>query len=94
MKAYNVNGVSASETTAFVVSDVPATPSSAPVSDMTVSNSDTLKIDIAIVSNDGGSVILNYSIELDDGKGGEYAILSSETAMALTKTVTGLQRGH
>ena len=89
-KAFNVNGVSASETTAFVVSDVPVAPSSAPVSDLTASDSTKLKIDMAIVTDDGGSAILNYSLELDDGQGGDFKVLSSETAMALTTTVTDL----
>lgn len=50
VQAYNINGVINSESAGFVLGDVPETPVNGPTSDLTVSNSLQLKIDIEQVT--------------------------------------------
>jgi hypothetical protein len=56
----------------FTLADLPKTPVNAPVSDESFSSDRRLKIDIDPVdpADNGGTPILSYSLELDDGQGG------------------------
>lgn len=70
IEAYNQVGSVFSETIGFVLASVPDTPSTAPYSDLSVTTTNRVKINIDPISGDGGSPILSYSIEIDNGMGG------------------------
>mmetsp|Transcript_23476 Transcript_23476/g.36162 ORF Transcript_23476/g.36162 Transcript_23476/m.36162 type:complete len:275 (-) Transcript_23476:4758-5582(-) len=76
---------------------VPDDPPNAPTSDATVTNSQKIKVDWSAVlsGSDGGDEVLSYSLEKDDGAGGDFVALtgtSEDTAhdgyLKLTYTVT------
>lgn len=56
-----------SSSVGYVLADPPATPLTAPTSDLTVSTDSKLKINYVVITSTGGSPILSYSLELDDG---------------------------
>lgn len=91
LQAYNINGVVTSESMAFVLASVPTTPTVAPASDLLISSSSQLKIDIQMVTDNGGSPIIVYSIELDDGQGGPFVVVNQD--MKLTHLEASLTRG-
>jgi len=88
LKAYNVNGSTQSEPVGFVLADIPAKPPSEPSSDLAISSTSQIKIDVQTCSNDGGTPILSYSLEVDDGKGGEFTVLFGEISDTLATTYT------
>jgi hypothetical protein len=49
---------------------VPPTPTSAPYNDNSYTTTDKVKILIDAITGNGGSPILSYSLEVDDGMGG------------------------
>ena len=67
VEVYNINGSTFSEPVSFVIADKPAAPTSPPTSDFSVTNTTQIKIDINVQPDDGGSMILSYSLEIDDG---------------------------
>jgi len=75
LQAININGSTFSEPVGFVIADLPDTPTNAPTSDLSISSETQLKIDIQVVVGNGGSPILSYSLELDDGLGGDFRVL-------------------
>jgi hypothetical protein len=86
VQAYNINGVVTSESMAFVLASVPETPSTAPSSDLTVSSSSQLKIDVQMIADNGGSPIIAYSIELDDGQGGPFSVVNQDMKLTHLQT--------
>lgn len=86
VQAYNINGATNSESMAFVLASKPATPIVAPTSDLMFSSATQLKIDVQMISDNGGSPITTYSIELDDGMGGAFSIVSSDLKLTYTET--------
>ena len=80
LTAFNINGETVSETSAFVIASIPTAPTSAPSSDLLVSSDSLLKISYPAiaVSDNGGSPILSYSLEIDDGQGGKMVSLYGE----------------
>jgi len=71
----------------------------APVSDESITNDRRLKIDIAPVdpADDGGAPILSYSLELDDGQGGQFVAVYGKEVDSLSTSYyhyTDVQRGN
>jgi hypothetical protein len=85
-----------SDSVGFVLADVPDTPSVAPVSDSMVTNNKKVKIDISAVAGNGGSTIVSYSLEVDNGDGGDfipvYGVLTPSLSLTYTFT-SGVVRG-
>jgi len=88
VEAYNINGQTWSESAGFVFGSVPSTPSDAPISDLTVSSSSQLRITYLGVTQNGGSPIISYSLELDDGNGGNFEALYGDQVNTMTLSFT------
>lgn len=87
MEAYNINGFTLSETIGFVFGSIPKQPTDAPVSDLTFSNSNILRITYLGVNNNGSPVV-SYNLEIDDGNGGEFVSLYGDLVNTMTLTYT------
>lgn len=75
---------------------IPNQPTDAPVSDKTVSTANILRITYVGVQNNGLPVV-SYSLEIDDGNGGEFVSLYGDLANTMTLTYTfshNVQKGH
>ena len=48
----------------MILASVPATPTTGPVSDPTVTNSQQIKVTYNTISNDGGSTLLSYELQM------------------------------
>ena len=61
-----------------------------PTSDATVTDDTQIKVDYGALlsANNGGSTILSYSIEMDNGKGGSFVSLAGETTNILSTSYT------
>jgi hypothetical protein len=88
LQAININGSTYSEPVGFVFADLPETPTFAPTSDLSVSSESQLRIDIQVVAGDGGSPILSYSLEVDDGAGEEFRVLFGTISDTLSTSFT------
>jgi hypothetical protein len=80
VEAVNIAGRLSSSTLAVVLADAPAGPASGPGYDQTLSDQTRIQFTLdAVDSTDssatGGSEILSYSLEVDDGAGGNFAAL-------------------
>ena len=64
-----------SESVGFVLASTPETPTSAPTSDLAKSSFEQLRINYLAVSDNGGTPILSYSLEISEGEGGPFSIL-------------------
>ena len=96
MEAYNINGVTLSETIGFVFGSIPKQPTDAPVSDLTFSTSNILRITYLGVNNNGSPVV-SYNLEIDDGNGGEFVSLYGDLVNTMTLTYTfshNVQKGQ
>lgn len=69
MRAFNNAGYIESSALSVALASLPSKPSTSPSADPTVTNQYQIKIDIATFTsaNNGGSAILNYEIQYDDG---------------------------
>lgn len=76
IEAINIIGSSISTITSQQLAGVPSTPTNAPTSDSTVTGIDRIKVTWNEVADNGGSTILSYSIEMDNGEGGDFVILA------------------
>jgi len=96
VEAYNVQGSTFSDSIGFVVGDIPSTPANAPTSDVAVTTTQKLKIDFEELADDGGSNILSYSLEIDNGRGGPFQPLFGTLSNSLSTsfTTTSVERGH
>ena len=74
VKAENIAGLSAfSDVTAVVLADVPSKPTDIPVNDLTSTSDSQIKVSFATPPpNNGGSPILSYELQIDDGKFGVF----------------------
>ena len=72
----------------YVLAAVPDKPSSSPDNDETVSFKDRIKVDMLAVLNDGNSLITTYSLEIDNGLGGNFVALYGLTSNSLSLTHT------
>jgi len=96
LKAININGECTSESVAFILADKPATPTAAPYRDFEVSSASQLKISYAAITDNGGSPILSYSLEIDDGQGGPFQPLYGVVGdtMVLSTVYKNVTRGQ
>lgn len=88
LKAYNVVGSTYSESVGYVIADLPTAPASAPATDPSITNQTKLKVDSTAVPSDGGSPILTYSLEIDDGKGGPFTVAYGDPVASLSLSFT------
>jgi len=77
LEAINVAGVLSSASLGVVLADAPAAPSSGPAGDPSLTSAEQIhftlgEIDSADPAQTGGSQILSYSLEADDGAGGSF----------------------
>jgi hypothetical protein len=72
VRAHNANGFADSPVLFAVLANVPDQPSQGPVSDASVTNESQIKVDFGpqLVSENGGSAILSYELQMDNGIGG------------------------
>jgi hypothetical protein len=80
VEAVNVAGSLLSSTTSAVLAGEPAAPSLGPGYDSSQTNQDQIAwtlplIDPTDATKTGGSVILSFSLEADDGQGGNFSAL-------------------
>jgi len=77
IRAYNNAYWTDSEPLLAVLASVPDTPSSGPVSDAAITNETRIKINYGpqAASENGGSPILSYELQVDNGKGGDFKCL-------------------
>lgn len=75
-------------TVQYPLAGVPDTPLNAPVSDSAVTSTQFIKVDVDTITNDNGSPILSYSIEMDNGLGGNFIPLYGDVIDSLSTTVT------
>jgi hypothetical protein len=71
IQAKNDAGLVTSQSLAVILADKPGTPSQGPTKDSMTSRS-KLVITLTAESNTGNSPITGYSLEVDDGEGGDF----------------------
>jgi hypothetical protein len=73
----NAGGYSDSPLLSVVLAAVPDTPESSPLSDATVTNESRIKVIYGPLTyaNNGGSAILSYELQIDNGMGGDFVSL-------------------
>lgn len=65
IRAFNVQGYVDSEASvAMVLASIPGTPSNAPTFDVSATSSSQIKVTYDTISNDGGSSILSYELQM------------------------------
>ena len=58
-----------------MLADVPGKPSAAPAVDKDGTSSTQITVTFTEVTDDGGSDIMSYELQIDDGKGGDFVSL-------------------
>lgn len=96
--ATNAAGTVESYPLSVILASVPVTPSYGPESDAEVTDDSQIKVDITplLSTENGGSTILSYSIEMDNGKGGDFTPLIGYDSNSLETTYTiryGIETG-
>lgn len=88
--ANNVAGSVKSESIGFVLASEPASTADGPV--LLAPSSEKFQIQVPKVTDNGGSPVLEYSLEMDDGEGGQF--IEIYRGLKLTQSTTqGLKRG-
>ena len=74
VRAINQAGYVESGSIKIALASLPNQPSSSPTSDSTITNTNTLKVNIGIFDDtlSGGSPIISYEIQIDDGNDGDF----------------------
>ena len=77
IRAHNNAGYTDSAPLVVVLAAVPDTPTVAPTSDATMTNKTLIKIDYTPLTSaqNGGSDVLSYDLQMDDGEGGNFTSL-------------------
>ena len=88
-----------SEHATIILGDVPNTPPTAPRKDAAASSGSKLLInyDTLAASANGGLPLESYSLEIDDGVGGAFTILTGFTTASLASShlvTTGISKGR
>lgn len=88
--ALNTNGIVYSEAAGFTLGEKPPTPPDAPTSIASVTSSSVIGISVNVVTIDLNIVpiLLSYSIEIDDGIGGDFTPIFGDVADTLSTTAT------
>lgn len=84
LKATNEIGTTQSLVGYALFAQVPDAPSAGPTSDASITNKERIKVDWSAVTATGGSEILSYQIEMDDGDGGDFVALTGEGVAGYT----------
>jgi len=85
IKSVNEIGEAQSPISSQVLAEVPQAPESAPVSDSAVTNTERIRVTWSEVTQDGSSEIISYSLEIDDGTGGDFvSVVGTESQYLLT----------
>jgi len=79
LRAINQIGYIDSSLIAVTLADVPAKPSSPPSTILSRTTSKSIYVHYTAPSTDGGSDILSYELQMDDGKGGDFVSLIGGT---------------
>ena len=92
LKATNSIGTSSSLVGRALFARIPSAPTTAPVSDATITNNQRIKVTWAAISGTetGASEILSYELLMDDGAGGDLVALTAQNDteyLKLTYTV-------
>jgi hypothetical protein len=91
IRAFNHAGYSDSESfLSVVLSDEPDQPTTGPVSDALITNESRVKVDYGPQSIDknGGSPLLSYELQMDDGIGGNFTSMIGYETDSLETTFT------
>ena len=90
INATNSAGYTQSSPISVILSSVPDTPTAHPTSDATVTDDTKIKVDITplLSTKNGGSTILSYNIEMDNGQGGSFTSLVGYETNSLETTYT------
>jgi hypothetical protein len=97
--AYNIGGRSIdSGIASSVLASIPDTPIVGPVNDNSVTSSSRIRVTYGVTSppGNGGSPILSYALEIDDGINGDFKKLVGFTPNSLLTTyiiTSGIQKG-
>jgi len=91
LRAINQIGFIDSSLIAVTLADVPAKPSAPPSTILSRTTSKSIYVQYTAPSTDGGSDILSYELQMDDGKGGDFVSLigGSENYLKLWFIVEG-----
>jgi hypothetical protein len=95
VETYNRAGSVSSSSLYVALASLPAKPAAAPTSDDTVTDSTKLGIGIGLFTTDaetGGSTILQYEVQYDDGSRGDYNSIYTLTSTLLI--THGILRSH
>ena len=85
MAAFNSNGEVYSESAGFTIGEKPDAPINAPQSVTSLTSSKRLTIQVETVTVDASTpAILSYSIEVDDGQGGDFFSIFGELSDTLS----------
>jgi hypothetical protein len=78
-----------------VLASIPSAPTNAPTSDISLSSDTQLRINYDAVSENGGSPLLSYSLEISKGEGGPFTTLYGDLVdtMILAFTNKPVDRG-
>ena len=95
IEAFNEIGSSVSSKGSQLLAGVPGKPDVDLVSDPAVTDTDTIKVSWGELANNGGDEIISYSLEIDDGTGGDFtAVVGYATDYLLFYyTHAGVTRG-
>lgn len=90
IEAYNDVGSVMSGSAGFVLANVPSTPTVTPYSNTAVTNTQEIQILITAiaVTGDGGAPITSYSLEVDNGMGGNFVPVYGVYTNSLSLTYT------
>jgi hypothetical protein len=72
IEVHNFVGSSVSLTSSYLLASSPSSPVSGPVNDLTVISSSNVRVSyspLTTISQTGGSAILSYNLQVDDGAG-------------------------
>ena len=72
VKVFNLVGSSLSFTSSYLLATIPSSPESGPVNDLTVVTSSNIRVSfspLTTVAQTGGSTVLSYNLQVDDGAG-------------------------
>ena len=100
--AFNLMGQTQSDTASFILASVPSAPLNGPT--MVSQSGSIISITynaLTTVAETGGSVVLGYNLQMDDGLGGSFIDLygsdldpMTANTMVLSYTATNLVRGR
>ena len=95
LEAANEIGSVQSAIQSQLLAQIPSAPIEAPASDASVTSGDRIRVTWTAVTEDGSSQILSYSLEIDDGTGGDFVSVVGFAQDYLLQhfTITGLNQG-